>query len=186
MSFRNMHVLKFSFIQNNIVSWIRKYVYISIYIYISTFPQVNATHIWINALMLSNETMASFVLIALMCQTKWIEYSISIACLPPFTPGHLNWCLWWLNIVDASRNPLQFSSVILLLHLLYHCKYPNTVITYRTNTWWRHQMEASARYWPVTRRFDVSFDLRLNKRLSKQLICRWFETPSCSLWRHYN
>ena len=37
---------------------------------------------------------------------------------------------------------------------------------------------------PVTRSFDVFFDLRLNKRLSKQLWGWWFETPLCSLWRH--
>ena len=30
------------------------------------------------------------------------------------------------------------------------------------------------------------FDLRLNKRLSKQWLGWWFETPSCPLWRHYN
>ena len=35
----------------------------------------------------------------------------------------------------------------------------------------------------VTRSFDVSFDLLLNKRLSTQSWGRWFETPSCSLWR---
>ena len=29
------------------------------------------------------------------------------------------------------------------------------------------------------------FYLRLNKCLSKQSRHRWFETPSCSLWRHY-
>ena len=39
---------------------------------------------------------------------------------------------------------------------------------------------------PVTRSFDVFFDRRLNNRLSKQSWGRWFETPSCSLWRHYN
>ena len=39
---------------------------------------------------------------------------------------------------------------------------------------------------PVTRRFDVFFDLRLNKRLSKQSWGWWFETPWCSLWRHGN
>ena len=39
---------------------------------------------------------------------------------------------------------------------------------------------------PVTRSFDVFFDLRLNKRLSKQSGDWWFETPSCSLWRHSN
>ena len=39
---------------------------------------------------------------------------------------------------------------------------------------------------PVTRSFDVFFDLRLNKRLSKQPWGWWFETPSRSLWRHCN
>ena len=39
---------------------------------------------------------------------------------------------------------------------------------------------------PVTRSFDVFFDLRLNKRLSKQSWDWWFETPPCSLWRHSN
>ena len=37
---------------------------------------------------------------------------------------------------------------------------------------------------PVTRSFDVFFDLRLNKRLSKQPWGWWFETPAWSLWRH--
>ena len=40
--------------------------------------------------------------------------------------------------------------------------------------------------WPVTRSFDVFFDLCLNKRLSKQSWGWWFETPSCPLWRHRN
>ena len=39
---------------------------------------------------------------------------------------------------------------------------------------------------PVTRSFDVSSGLRLNRRLSKQSWGRWFETPSLSLWRHRN
>ena len=39
---------------------------------------------------------------------------------------------------------------------------------------------------PVTQSFDVFSDLPLNKRLSKQTGRRWFETPSCSIWRHYN
>ena len=39
---------------------------------------------------------------------------------------------------------------------------------------------------PVTRSFDVFFDLRLNKRLSKQSWGWWFETPAWSLWRHRN
>ena len=68
---------------------------------------------------------------------------------------------------------------------------------------WRHQMERFsallalyAGYSPVTgefpaqrlvtRSFDVFFDLRLNKRFSKQSWGWWFETPSRSLWRHCN
>ena len=33
---------------------------------------------------------------------------------------------------------------------------------------------------PVARSFEVSFDLRLNQHMSKQLKRRWFETPSLS------
>ena len=71
------------------------------------------------------------------------------------------------------------------------------------DSWWRHQMETFSAVLaicvgnspvtgefpiqrPVTRSFHVSFDLRLNKRLSKQSWGWWFETPSRSLWRHRN
>ena len=39
---------------------------------------------------------------------------------------------------------------------------------------------------PVTRSFDVFFDMRQNKRLSKQWWGWWFETLSRQLWRHLN
>ena len=39
---------------------------------------------------------------------------------------------------------------------------------------------------PVMWSFDVFFDLRLNKWLSKQSRCWWFEMPSWSLWHHRN
>ena len=39
---------------------------------------------------------------------------------------------------------------------------------------------------PVTRSFDVLYDLRLNKRLSEPSWGCWFETPSRPLWRHSN
>ena len=69
--------------------------------------------------------------------------------------------------------------------------------------WWRHQMETFSALQaicagnspvtgefpaqrPVTRSFDVFWDLRLNKRLSKQWCGWWFETPSLPLWRHCN
>ena len=73
----------------------------------------------------------------------------------------------------------------------------------RQKTWWRHQMETFSALLaicagnspvpgefpaqrPVTRSFDVFFDLRLNKRLSKQSWGWWFETLSRPLWRHRN
>ena len=72
-----------------------------------------------------------------------------------------------------------------------------------TPAWWRHQMETFSALLaiyagnstvpgefpaqrPVTRSFDVFVNLRPNKRLSKQWWGWWFETPSCSLWRHCN
>ena len=46
------------------------------------------------------------------------------------------------------------------------------------------------RWIPLTKASNMElwcfFDLCLNKRLSKQLRCQWFETPSCSLWRRCN
>ena len=59
-------------------------------------------------------------------------------------------------------------------------------------SWWRHQVETSISHrWiplthrPVTRNYEVFFDLRLNKRLSKQSRRRWFEMSLRSLWRHW-
>ena len=87
---------------------------------------------------------------------------------------------------------------------------------WRTTSWWRHQMETFSALLAicagnspipallaicagnspvpgelptqrsVTRSFDVFFDLRLNKRLSKQSWGWWFETLSRPLWRHCN
>ena len=47
---------------------------------------------------------------------------------------------------------------------------------------WKH----FPRYWPFVRSFDVFFDMNLNKQLSKQSRCWWFETSSGSLWRQCN
>ena len=70
-------------------------------------------------------------------------------------------------------------------------------------TWWRHQMETFSALLaicagtspvpgefpaqrPVTRSFDVFYDLRSNERLRKQWRGWWFEKQSCPLWRHRN
>ena len=74
---------------------------------------------------------------------------------------------------------------------------PTLLIGQRVGSWWRHQIETFSRYWPfvwanhraqrpVTRSFDVSFDLRLNKRLRKLSWRWWFEALSRPLWRHCN
>ena len=73
----------------------------------------------------------------------------------------------------------------------------------RHNPWWRDQMKTFSALLaicegnlpvrgefpakrPVTRSFDVFFDLRLNKRLRKQSWGWWFETLSRPLCRHFN
>ena len=77
------------------------------------------------------------------------------------------------------------------------------ITTVYQSTWWRHQMETFSALLalcagnspvpgefptqrPVTRSFDNYFDLRPNKRLSKQWWGWWFETQSCPLWCHRN
>ena len=73
----------------------------------------------------------------------------------------------------------------------------------RPVSWWRHEMETFSAslalcagnspvtdeypaQGPVTRSFDVVFDVRLNKRLGNQSWGWWSETPTRSLWRHCN
>ena len=71
------------------------------------------------------------------------------------------------------------------------------------NSWWRHQMETFSAFLaicagnspvpgefptqrPVTRSFDVFFDLCPNRLLNKQWWGWWFGAQSCPLWRHTN
>ena len=94
-----------------------------------------------------------------------------------------------LQISTSTSDPAKFLSFIICF--INPC------------TWWRHQMETFSALLalcagdspvtgefpsqrPVTRSFDFSFDLRLNKRLSKPSWGWWFESPSGSLWRHCN
>ena len=91
---------------------------------------------------------------------------------------------WW---------PMSCCCLYIVLHIIRCYHHP----------WWRHQIETFSALLaisagnspvsgdfpaqrPVTRSFDVFFDLRLNKQLSKQLWGWWFETPSCPVWRHWN
>ena len=100
-----------------------------------------------------------------------------------------------------------------LYHIQYHLPLPTIYIPQTVDhcsifhltqiPWWRHQMKTFSALLaicagnspvpgefpaqrPLTRSFDVYFDLSLNKRLSKQWRGWWFETQSRSLWRHRN
>ena len=106
-------------------------------------------------------------------------------------------CKFSLNVLHSSQLRCmqycqQFASNI------YSIKH-----TPQDTTWWRHQMETFSALLslcvgnspftsefstqrPMMQNFDVLFDLRLNKQLSKQLWYWWFEMPSHSLWCHCN
>ena len=77
------------------------------------------------------------------------------------------------------------------------------MVSFFLGSWWHHQMETFSALLafcegnsqvtgefpsqrPEMQSFDVFFDLRLNKRLSKQSWDLWFEMPLHSLWRHCN
>ena len=101
-----------------------------------------------------------------------------------------------LAVATFSQNMFRKSLETCFWHMLQHRLYFPT-------TWWRHQMEIFSALLalcagnspvtgefpsqrPVTRSFDVFFDLCLNKRLSKQWWGWWFETPLRPLCRHCN
>ena len=102
-------------------------------------------------------------------------------------------CLWINPSASHERLNRKRFTCFLVLKLL-----PNL-----THIWWRHQMETFSALLaicarnspvtgefpaqrPVTRSFDVFFDLHLNERLSKQSCGCWFETPLRAWWRHCN
>ena len=89
---------------------------------------------------------------------------------------------YWRSSVDFS----QFDVTVPLCHAV-------------DTSWWRHEMEIFSALLalcnppiiggfpsqrPVTRSFDIFFNLRLNKRFSKQSRRRWLEISSRSLKRH--
>ena len=121
----------------------------------------------------------------------------------------LQWIFFEMLAFSFNKMLLKMSSVkwqpfCLGLNVLRISNYiPQKITDVITYPWWRHQMEtfsASLAFCAenspvpgefsaqrsVTRSFDVFFDLRLNKRLSKQSWGWWFETLSRPLWRHRN
>ena len=118
---------------------------------------------------------------------RLLQYHGSEYSNPPPPPTHTHTQSLETHLDLKSRTSIWiFTSVVILFF-----------------TWWRHQMETFSALLaicagnspvpgefpaqrPVTRSFDVYFDLRLNKRLSKQSWGWWFETPTRSFWRQCN
>ena len=104
----------------------------------------------------------------LLSSLQFLLNIISIVNIGEIEHGLMSFFIWWRSFKLG---------LILLIH--------DDVIK------WKH----FPRYWScvrgihrspaqrlATRSFDVFFDLRLNNQEGR----RWFETPSCSLWRHCN
>ena len=104
--------------------------------------------------------------------------------------------VWITNIVCRNIFQIKFKYWSSSLNLVPHVKAWDV-------TWRHNQMETFAALLvlcagsspvtggfptqrPVTWSFDVFFDLRLNKLLSKQLWGWWFETLLCPWWRRSN
>ena len=90
----------------------------------------------------------------------------------------------WLSTPTIFHNEYarQYTSALPVNH-------DDVIKTKHFPRYWPFVREFTGHRWierPVTRSFDVFFDLPLNKRLNKQSWGWWFETLSCSLWRHSN
>ena len=107
----------------------------------------------------------------------------------------------YLNIISYVH--ISYLKLRFAFFRYYPCAFahPSLILTLLSR--WRHQMETFSALLaicagnstvpgefltqrPVTRSFDVFFDLRLNKRLAKHLRGWWFETLSRPLWRQCN
>ena len=112
----------------------------------------------------------------------------------------LQWSFFTGFIVFALS--LDKNNTLPCIHFIFCVVNPGDFLaTEKYIPWWRHQMETFSALLalcagnspvtgkfhaqrPVRRSFDVFFDLRLNKRLSKQSWGWRFETPSIPLWRY--
>ena len=118
------------------------------------------------------------------------------------------YCFKWKLVFTISMQLRKYQdvyifSVWLIFGVVYELDLQNHFVSQSFPwpiPWWRHQMETISTLLaicagnspvpgefpaqrPVTRSFDVFFDLRLNKRFSKQSWGWWFETLRRPLWR---
>ena len=124
------------------------------------------------------------------------EYSLSLVELSSKVPklrDHFPFTKLWKGNEHHGNPWLWYLSAFFEEASEFYCNFP----------WWLHQMETFSvllaicagnspipgefpAQRPVTRSFDVFFDLRLNKQLSKQSWGWWLETLLRPLWRQCN
>ena len=114
---------------------------------------------------------------------------------------HHNMYGWnlWLQVV--GKKPCEIGRFCVRTDMYRNIDWKHFLRNNDIFIWWCHQIETFSALLalcvgnspviaefpaqrPVTPNLDVFFDLRLNKRSSKQSRRRSFEMPSCSLWRH--
>ena len=118
-----------------------------------------------------------------------------------FTPFRNSWLRshenYFCTNIDCfdTKDQLTWHAQIMPWCRHYSCTSEQQAVLEDVYAWWRHQMEtfsallaicAGNSQRPVMRGFDVVFDLRLIKRLSKHSWVWWFETTLRPLWRHGN
>ena len=132
------------------------------------------------------------------------DLDFKILCLQ-FVLNHYQSSSWrYVNIVNSNYPSGSIHTAFNAVTDLCIARASVNIALIQFLAWWHHQMETFSaatgplceeftchRWSPLTKASDAElwcffFDLRLNKRLSKQSRRRWFETPLRSLWRHYN
>ena len=99
-------------------------------------------------------------------------------------------CVGNLAIIGSnnglSTGPLgtNFSDILIEIHTF---SFKKMHLKMSSGKWWLFCLDLNVlKQAKVMRSFDVFFDLRMNKQLSKQSWGWWFERPWPSLWRHCN
>ena len=122
---------------------------------------------------ISLKTCIQFVVLCIACDDQcWVIFGF-VWSITNILQGWLDGtgCLaFWQHHIMTSSNGSIFHVQVVLTHCVRNSPVTGDFPSQR----------------PVARSFDVFFDLRLNKRLSKQSRSWRFETPSRSLWRHSN
>ena len=94
-------------------------------------------------------------------------------------------CGWCQTISGKSKRQYDyFHCAYQILHNCFRQCIHDDVIKWKHFPRHSHRWFSSQR--PVTRSFEVFFNLRLNQRLNKQSRHRWLETPLHSIWRQCN